>query len=570
MNWIFLLLLCYPGVLYSQPGHADKPWVRAGADTSISLSCHKSVTLGCRTSNDIRAYHWTKISGPGLQQLRDAATATVTIDGIRKGIYLFKITVTDNKGFIAVDTIRVTGHMPVNYLLDEHTGSLVVKGNINGHTVAGSDTLTIRGRFNMISLQDLDGAGCEIVVDARNAIQENPVVFQQPEWYNLHYVKLLGLRSYNWYGTIKASYYIDHFSIESCRFINPMGAYKNQPVLQFDNAAYPQMIFTGEKKQTFHNIRIVKSRIEGFRDAPPLVFGSYWTPATREINRSILLDAEMYLDTVRNITNTNAAINVIAGTGLNMKIHDCMLDSTEANPGAGRHNHAAEVLWYGSIDFYNNRLSDNYAAALRSIALGWTGLPGYRGGAVRMYNNIIQRQLSFSPFEVSRNGAGARDSAHGFLPIPSYCIHNTIDSTVRASYNGDYYGFVLDVVNAGLDSVTHSDSVFCFNNVILHPEYDRLHDNIARNYVLAVVSRAPTEIATGNNKVFKDASNSIFDNRAFMPAKQSGLIDKAVKEFGFRKTDINGRGKQGKAFDLGAVEYAAGSNKTAIGRKSRR
>jgi len=142
-----------------------------------------------------------------------------------------------------------------------------------------------------------------------------------------------------------------------------------------------------------------------------------------------------------------------------------------------------------------------------------------------------------------------------------------VDSTVRGSYNGDYYGFILDVVNVGLDSITHTDSVFCFNNVIIHPEYDRVHDNNARNYVLAVVSRGPTEIAVGNNKVFKDASNSIFGNyRAFIPAKESGLIDKAVKEFSFRKADINGHCKAGKAFDLGAVEYAE-SRKTATKKK---
>ncbi len=554
-----LVLTGYPFFATGQVPKFVLPRVHAGSDTSIAIDCHSNITLTCNArsaKNSIMSYRWTKISGPGTQQLKRSHTSAVNIGGWKKGTYFFKVVVTDGNGHHAADSVKVTARAPVNHLMEQHTGALVISGKIAGETVLGSDTITIAGRFNEISLQDIDGKGCEIVVDARNAIQQSPSAFHQPQWFNLHYVKLLGLRSYNWYGTIKASYYINNFTFESCRFINSLNEYKNEPVLQFDNAAFTQMIFNGDKKQTFYNIKIIKSRIEGIRDAAPLVFGSYWSQGTKEINRSIFLDGEMYLDTIRNITNTNAAINVISGTGFNMKIHDCVLDSTEANAGAGRHNHAAEVLWYGSIDFYNNRLSDNYAASLRAIPLGWTGLPGYRNTSVRMYNNIIQRQLSFSPFEVSRNGAGGRDSAHGFFPVPSFCVHNTIDSTVRGSYNGDYFGFILDVVNAGLDSITHTDSVFCFNNVIVHPEYDRSYNAATRNYVWAVVSRAPTEIATGSNKIFKEHSSALFiDQHSFMPAKAGVLIDKALKQFSFRKTDINGRRKTGKAFDLGAIEY---------------
>jgi hypothetical protein len=451
----------------------------------------------------------------------------------------------------------MAGHVPVNYKYEQHSGAPVITKNSTNPALMGGDTITLTGNFDEISLQGLDGLGKEIVIDACGATQTSPVNFHQPEWFDLHYVKLLGLKSFNWNGTIKASYYINNFTIESCQFINPLGNYKNQPVLQFDNAGYTQMIFTGDKNQTFYNNKIVRCRIDGFQDVTPVNFGSYWTHGTTDVNRSIFLDGEMYLDTVRNITNTNNAVNVISGTGFGMKIHDCVLDSMEANTDAHQHNHAAEVLWYGSIDFYNNRMSNNYAAALRSITLGWTGLPGYRHVAVRMYNNIIHKQLSYSAFEVSRNGAGDRDSAHGFLPIPSYCINNTIDSTVRHSYNGDYYGFVLDVVNAGLDNKTHTDSVFCYNNIIANPEYDRSYDSVQRKYITAIVSMAPTEIAVANNMVFKTFNQSVFtDAINYMPAKGSALIDKAVKQFSFRKTDINGRAKAGNAFDLGAVEYA--------------
>ena len=60
----------------------------------------------------------------------------------------------------------------------------------------------------------------------------------------------------------------------------------------------------------------------------------------------------------------------------------------------------------------------------------------------------------------------------------------------------------------------------------------------------------------GNNKVLIKFSRAVFTNAIhFTPAAKSILIDKGVKEFSFRQTDINGRAKYGRAFDLGAVEY---------------
>ncbi|MEO5682162.1 MAG: hypothetical protein ABIQ88_05940 [Chitinophagaceae bacterium] len=557
---IFFILSAFPLFLTAQTKQKKLLRVNAGADTTIPIACRTGITVNCTVYGGdgvVTAYRWTKISGPGVQLIEGKTRALATITGLQKGVYYFSITITDGQANTAADTIMITARLPLNHTYNQHSGAPVITAGSTQPALQGKDTITVTGIFEELSLQGLDGQGCEIVIDARGAVQTSPSRFHQPEWFDLHFVKLLGLKSYNWFGTIKASYYINDFIIESCRFINPPGQYKNQPLLQFDNASYRQMIFKDNKQQTFYNNKIIRSRIEGFQDIAPVIFGSYWSRGTPEINRSIFLDGEMYLDTIRNITNTNSAINVVSGTGFNMKIHDCVLDSTEANPGARRNNHAAEVLWYGSIDFYNNRMSNNYAAALRSIALGWTGLPGYRDASVKMYNNIIHKQLSYSAFEVGRNGAGGRDSAHGFLPIPCYCINNTVDSTVRNSYNGDYYGYVLDIVNTGLDNITHTDSVFCFNNVVADPEYDRAYDSAGRRYVVAIVSKAPTELAMGDNKVFRTFSKTVFTSaRHFAPASGSPLIDKAPREFNFRKTDINGHGKTGKTFDLGAVEYS--------------
>lgn len=83
----------------------------AGSDIVITLPIN-SVSLNSTGSTDsdgtISSHAWTRVSGPNNPPIADANTATATASGLIDGIYIFRVTVTDNDGESAYDDIQVT------------------------------------------------------------------------------------------------------------------------------------------------------------------------------------------------------------------------------------------------------------------------------------------------------------------------------------------------------------------------------------------------------------------------------------------------------------------------------
>ena len=86
------------------------PTAKAGSDISITLPTNSTTLSG--TGNDpdgwISSYQWKKISGPSQYNIVSLTKAQTTVNNLAKGVYQFELTVTDNSGKSAKDTVQVT------------------------------------------------------------------------------------------------------------------------------------------------------------------------------------------------------------------------------------------------------------------------------------------------------------------------------------------------------------------------------------------------------------------------------------------------------------------------------
>jgi hypothetical protein len=116
----------------SSPGN-QAPLANAGADITVQLPS-AGITLDGSASYDsdgsIVSYKWTKISGPSTFTLATPTAATTVLSNMVVGVYIFRLTVTDDKGATGTDTVTVT----VLDLKAPTTGVLTVTASPNPST----------------------------------------------------------------------------------------------------------------------------------------------------------------------------------------------------------------------------------------------------------------------------------------------------------------------------------------------------------------------------------------------------------------------------------------------------
>jgi hypothetical protein len=87
------------------------PVAHAGADQSIPVSWNYFPFLNSTTSTDadgwLVGHKWTKVSGPAQYSFSAPNSAQTKANGLVAGTYVFRITVTDNKGATAYDDVTV-------------------------------------------------------------------------------------------------------------------------------------------------------------------------------------------------------------------------------------------------------------------------------------------------------------------------------------------------------------------------------------------------------------------------------------------------------------------------------
>jgi hypothetical protein len=82
----------------------------AGPDQSIWTNT--AFLLGSASYDNaggyITNYAWSQVSGPNTAVMGWMSNTNVQASGLVKGVYVFKLTVTNNKGQVSTDTMQVT------------------------------------------------------------------------------------------------------------------------------------------------------------------------------------------------------------------------------------------------------------------------------------------------------------------------------------------------------------------------------------------------------------------------------------------------------------------------------
>ncbi len=189
------------------------PSVNAGSNTTVNLPTNTINLIGVASDPDgsIASYLWTKQSGPASGTLVNSDQATLTVNDLVAGTYVFRLMVTDNQGATATDDVEVivvSANMPpsvnagsnlfitlptnqinisgngsdadgtiVSYLWSKTSGPSATLTNTNQPIFTASDLLEGTYTFRLL-VTDNDGASTfdemTLVVNAA-PVNQNPI-----------------------------------------------------------------------------------------------------------------------------------------------------------------------------------------------------------------------------------------------------------------------------------------------------------------------------------------------------------------------------------------------------------
>ncbi len=119
------------------------PIANAGADQTITLPVN-TVSLsgsGADADGTVTTYAWTKVSGPAAGTITNAAAAATSVTALAQGVYVFRLTVTDNLGATAFDDIQITVNPAANIPPTANAGSdQTITLPVNTVSLSGSGT----------------------------------------------------------------------------------------------------------------------------------------------------------------------------------------------------------------------------------------------------------------------------------------------------------------------------------------------------------------------------------------------------------------------------------------------
>ena len=147
------------------------PSANAGLDQNITLPVSTANLIGSATDPDgtIVTYLWTKISGPAAGNISNSNIGITTATGLVQGVYIFRLTVTDNGGATAFDEMRVTVNSATNQTPSANAGldqTLTLPINNTSLTGTGADP---DGSITNYNWTKISGPAAGVITNSNNA-----------------------------------------------------------------------------------------------------------------------------------------------------------------------------------------------------------------------------------------------------------------------------------------------------------------------------------------------------------------------------------------------------------------
>lgn len=152
------------------------PIANAGPDQEIRLPKNSATLNGTKSTDSdgsISNYQWTKVSGPAIFEIANAGKATAEAKNLAVGTYVFRLTVTDNKGAKASDEVQVKVLPQINLAPVANAGQDTIISFPQGvYSLNASESFDPDGLIIKYHWKQLDGSSELIITDPNNKISE--------------------------------------------------------------------------------------------------------------------------------------------------------------------------------------------------------------------------------------------------------------------------------------------------------------------------------------------------------------------------------------------------------------
>ncbi len=475
------------------------PTANAGSDMVITLPVDSIFLNGSGIDNDgsISSYQWTKITGPSNYFIQQANNAQTVVDSLVQGTYKFELTVTDNLGAVAKDTMVVIVNAPSASICNGVKRYLIPNSGDHGKQISGDstswwymqvnagDTLVLQSQhsWTYLRMENYYGtSACPIVV-----MNEGGQVWMRDgiDATNVHHLKITGSGAANtYYGFKVYNPVFDGYSVA----IGISGKTKNVEVERVDVLHKGYGVWAKQDPQcdqSFNYPNYVMDSIEIHHSR----FKRIWQDCIYAGNTDPLGDRIVWCNGVET--------HPIPMRMSNVNIHHLIIDS------CGRTG-----IQLSGADAGINRISDNIVTNCGYEYNQWQGTGISIGGMTRncyVYNNVVRNTFLYGIFDLGADSSFVYNNvidSSGYLKIdPTVDINALAASTNTTALPGHWLKNTMSL--PGNIQATTRNSIPHYTKTIFYKD-NKVGVNastIAPDGIIQIGWWGPAEDWTTNNKI---------------------------------------------------------------------